>query len=696
MRILDKQSYIAKSRRVAKNTLRFFALIMILVLSSIIPSGVTADEIGSPEDQTTRLEASVGADHTIKFQTRSGIDASTDTITLTFASDFDLSSIDFGDVDFFHGATTGLETDENLTDSAGSNRWGFGMSGQVITLTAPTDAAVDEISAAEYVVIKIGTNASGGVNQIINPSSAGVSTIAINGTFGDAGAMYVPVIADDEVVISATVGAGEEEEEEEGGGGGGGGTIQPEDETPPEVEEVQVQEPTSNSVKIIWETDEYASGEIEYGEDEDYGLTREDIENLFKEHGYEMDELEQDTEYHFRVRAKDQSGNEEITQDYIFRTLPVANVLNFQAVGGDSQVGLSWQNPEMGNMAGVRIIRRDDRYAESPEDGLIIYEGPGVEYVDLDVLNGKWYFYTVYVFDTSRQYSSGAITEAVPLEEGQEIPAKPESVDTDKYDEILRGLRFGDLDFFVANQTLRLTPDDDNNINTLTRSLIKVFIGKELVIKKLKTIILQVGDSSYLLKSNNKKDKYLAAVTAPEVSGNYPIVVLVVIYEDGSKDTVRGNLVVKDYGVVKGMSKAKTGEAKAGWYSDKVKGVSVTLFLKNGEGDWQEWKGAEYFQYNPQVTDDNGEYGFMVAQGEYYMTLAKAGYKESVTPSFEVANNVINWDLQLDRTMKKKWYMNVWWWVIIGLPLILFIWWKRRKKKEEEERVKNKIEQGIM
>ncbi|MFH1890453.1 MAG: hypothetical protein ABIJ91_02725 [Candidatus Kuenenbacteria bacterium] len=680
------------NKRAVNKTLRIFGVMLAIMLASIYSSGVAADEAGSPEDQITRLEASAGADHTIKFQTRTGIDALTDTITLTFASGFDLSAIDFGDIDLSHGSATGLETEENLTDNAGSNRWGFSVSGQVITLSAPTDAAADEVSVADYVAVKIGANASGGVNQIVNPGSAGVYAIAINGTFGDAGAAYVPVISNDDVNVTAQVGviytAGEP-------GTGGGGNIS-NDTIAPQVEEVEVQEPTSNSVKIIWLTDEYSQGEIEYGEDEEYGLTRQDIENLFKEHGYNLDNLKQDTEYHFRVRVKDQSGNVEVTKDYFFRTLPVANVLNFYAAGGDGRIELNWQNPEASNMAGVRIIRRDDRYAESPEDGLVIYEGPGEEYVDFDVENRKWYFYTVYVFDTSRQYSSGAIAEAVPLKEGEIAPSKPESVDMDKYEEILRGLKFSDLEFLAANGTLRLESNEENNIKALTGSLIKVFLDKDLVVKKLKTIIAQVGDSSYLLKINKKKGKYLAAVTIPQVSGEYPIVVLVVVYEDGSKDTVRGTLTVEDYGKISGMPLAKAGEVKASWYSEAVRGVNVTLFSKTMEGEWGEWKGTKYFQYNPQVTDEQGEYGFMVPNGEYYMTLAKQGYRESITPVFGVSDNIINWDLHLDRVMKRKWYASVWWWsLILCLSALMFIFYKRRKR-EEEIKTKSEIENGIV
>ncbi|KKL68981.1 hypothetical protein LCGC14_2119550 [marine sediment metagenome] len=73
-------------------------------------------------------------------------------------------------------------------------------------MTAPTDAASGEITASDVVVIEIGTNASGGSNQITNPGSAGSNKIDVAGTFADSGSMAVGIVTDDQVGVSATVG----------------------------------------------------------------------------------------------------------------------------------------------------------------------------------------------------------------------------------------------------------------------------------------------------------------------------------------------------------------------------------------------------------------------------------------------------------------------------------------------------------
>jgi len=74
------------------------------------------------------------------------------------------------------------------------------------------------------------------------------------------------------------------------------------------------------------------------------------------------------------------------------------------------------------------------------------------------------------------------------------------------------------------------------------------------------------------------------------------------------------------------------------------------------------------------------------------MTLEKNGYRKSMTPKFEVDNNIINWDLNLDRTMERKWYMNFWWWILAILIFTFFFWRSRNKRKGKAEKEKMRLE----
>lgn len=162
-------------------------------------------------DTMSRHKITTDSDHEIKFKTPTGVDALTDTITITFAAGFDLATnnVAFGDMDLEEDVACdgAYENSKTLAAAPAADVWGAAVSGQVVTLTAPTNAAAGEIAANACVLVEIGDVATGGAgnNQIINPGSAGSYEIGIAGVFGDLGEVDVPIVDDDQVTISGTV-----------------------------------------------------------------------------------------------------------------------------------------------------------------------------------------------------------------------------------------------------------------------------------------------------------------------------------------------------------------------------------------------------------------------------------------------------------------------------------------------------------
>ncbi|MBP6944915.1 fibronectin type III domain-containing protein, partial [Patescibacteria group bacterium] len=206
----------------------FFGAVIIFSIACFcfIRVDVQAATLTEAKDIMTRQKTSNASNHEIQLVTPTGVDASTDTITLTFGTGFDLTTISFSDFALSHGATTGFETSETLAASAAAGVWGVSVSGQIITLTAPTDAASGEIAAGQRVVVRIGT-AAGGVSQITNPSAVAAYSLMIGGVFGDTGQIIIPIASNDLLTVSATIPASS------GGGGagvsggdtGGGGAV---------------------------------------------------------------------------------------------------------------------------------------------------------------------------------------------------------------------------------------------------------------------------------------------------------------------------------------------------------------------------------------------------------------------------------------------------------------------------------------
>jgi hypothetical protein len=77
---------------------------------------------------------------------------------------------------------------------------------------------------------------------------------------------------------------------------------------------------TSSTNNIVWQTDEPATSQVEYGFNAAYGhLTTLDPE-LVTAHSVPLTGLTADTVYHFRVISRDGSDNEAVSQDSVFRT----------------------------------------------------------------------------------------------------------------------------------------------------------------------------------------------------------------------------------------------------------------------------------------------------------------------------------------------------------------------------------------
>lgn len=141
--------------------------------------------------------------HAIRFTTPTGAADNTDTIVITFPSDFNFTSKTIGTVSFTHGATTGLEATETLAASPSTTAWGAVFSGtqnRVLTLTAPTDGVGTATVAPGDKIIISYTSANS-----INATTAGNYSVDIAGSFGDTGSILVTVLNDDQVQVSATV-----------------------------------------------------------------------------------------------------------------------------------------------------------------------------------------------------------------------------------------------------------------------------------------------------------------------------------------------------------------------------------------------------------------------------------------------------------------------------------------------------------
>ncbi len=329
-----------------RSLFRVFATLCTVVLgASQLFSSASAAVLSSRSVIMQRDQPGVASNQEIRFTTPSGVNAAGETIRLTYPYNFDLSAIAFGDVDLFYGTSTAFEVSATLAATPGVNTWGVSVSGRELTFTAPTNGG--PVSAGQLMAIRIGTNASGGTNRIINPTGGGSAVfLAIDGTFGDSAGFDIPIYTNDFISITATVPNSSTSSTlpppPPPGGGGGPGT----DGTAPTIFNVQVINITTSTATVIWNTDEAANGTVQYGLTPAYGGVATHA-SFVTSHSITLSGLSVSTTYNFNVSSADSVGNAASTVNFTFTTLPPPQppiINNIQVINiTDSSAVVTWQ-----------------------------------------------------------------------------------------------------------------------------------------------------------------------------------------------------------------------------------------------------------------------------------------------------------------------------------------------------------------
>jgi len=332
-----------------KNTpcvLRFYSriwnilFIVAFFATIIVGASAQAATVVTANDYPSSLVVSTAVNHSLIFTTPSGA-AEGNTITLTFDSAFDTSTVTENDID--------IEDDGiNLTtaaDCSGAEEASVSITSDVVTITICAGDG-GAIASGSVVTVKIGSNTTSsgsGINQVINPISSGSFFIGIAGTFGDVGSIILPIVSRGTIPVSATIDQGS------GGGGGGGGPAGG-DNISPVISNVIVSNVTTDSALISWDTDENADGKLDYGQSAIYEIGTEIDTSLVRSRAINLDSLSEGTVYHFRVRSADNSGNEASLSDFTFTTLdetpPV--ISNVQVVDiTETSARVTWETNEL-------------------------------------------------------------------------------------------------------------------------------------------------------------------------------------------------------------------------------------------------------------------------------------------------------------------------------------------------------------
>jgi chitodextrinase len=341
---------------------------------------------------------------------------------------------------------------------------------------------------------------------------------------------------------------------------------------PPRITDIRIQL-SYNTVLISWKTSEPAISKLFWGKTAEYGEGVIAGASLATDHSALLTGLVPDTLYHFQIEARDARGNTGRTQDRTFRTLslpditPPANVSNFEAISGDTQITLQWKNPPDKDFKAVKIQRSTFFYPQDPFDGETIYNGPGESFLDTGLQNGVRYYYTAFAYDQFGNYSSGAVASAIP---GAVVPPPEVFPPTELLPPELKKLTLGDFEFWQEGR--KLPVEEGRLVKAKIGEPLTVSINYENVPEVLKTIMITlvkpdqlseksrengerkfsatwVGEAlaqtktfSFLLRINQQKTRYEATLMPPEEALSYPMFINVMDFKHQALKRLGGEL----------------------------------------------------------------------------------------------------------------------------------------------------------
>ena len=414
---------------------------------------------------------------------------------------------------------------------------------------------------------------------------------------------------------------------------------------------------------INWLGTQENTATIFYGTSPDALSIKIEVAQFSLSHTFALSDLVPGTKYFFKIVSKNRFGAVLETTVYNFATqgdvTPPANVRNFRASAGDRTITFTWENPRDADFAGVRITRSGSRYPKDPEDGVMVYDGREDRADDRDLENGTTYYYAAFSYDTSGNYSSGALATGTPSPIPTPTPA-PTPVPTPPpptptplptpiiiypsptpRPPIVPKEHVEASDFIFEAKTdfgfVAVPITESRYLEFIISQDFKISIPQEVFLKRVENMMLSFADELYFLRLNTRTGAYEATITTPPQKEKRVMTILVG-YEDNSYDQIRNEVVVDPYGYIYQRVRGQ---------QLRLAGAKVTLeecIALNGP--CQLWPGARFRQLNPQTTKETGEYYFLVRPGIYRLKAEKSGYRPYVK-TLEVHNVIINANMHL-------------------------------------------------
>ena len=333
-----------------------------------------------------------------------------------------------------------------------------------------------------------------------------------------------------------------------GGGGGGGGFVN----APLAVSQLSVSTAETEAT-VSWSTNYPTLAVFSWGTTSDYEIGSVSDVGFVSDHQVKIQNLIPNTHYYFKINGRNLTG-QNFSYAGDFYTLSLPNLINVPNVGdliilpapapspAPNSLLITWQNPPVPEFAGVIVVRSPYSYPRDAKDGQIIYQGTDSSTIDTTAKKNTTYYYSVFVYDTQNNFSSGTIAMAkLPL---SSVTTTASST-PDFY------LKLSDVDFIQDGRSI-ITSD----------GLVPVFPDKNLSasISLLKIPAkIDLGTLRVISPTSSSTNNYLFLFNAPRMAyesqvnlygkkvGIYPFTIEIQL-RNGKRGILTGDFaVIKEY-----------------------------------------------------------------------------------------------------------------------------------------------------
>ncbi len=134
----------------------------------------------------------------------------------------------------------------------------------------------------------------------------------------------------------------------------------------------------------------------------------------------------------------------------------------------------------------------------------------------------------------------------------------------------------------------------------------------------------------FAFNDSNKDGLYVANINTPAVEGNYEIVTSIEYKGEKTPKVLRLVTVIDPEGYV---------YEAAGKNETRIRNATVTMLKFNEDKkNFENWNAKDFAQKNPQITNQTGQYSFLVPEGLYKITVEADGYESYSSAEFTASD----------------------------------------------------------